>query len=210
MNRLLQSTGDLPPSTIAAQLVKSLTRGKNYSHHQDHQDRADFENLLRIFETEQDGARQKDTPEEAEECAKLIVVVVKAGLDALLRENPFEGQETIVKQALRSLGVIDVTIKQCPEVLQFHRSHQEADPKLCGPLYLWLVPKLLVVASNRQDQRLRSASATVLHNMVGIERKTRSKELRLLKIYPYVIGCIEGRFSDRQNADIMLRSAEIS
>ena len=208
MNGLLQSNGDLPPSTIAAQLVNNLTRGKHYPNHQDHQDhqdRADFENLLQIFETEQDGERHTDTPEEAEESAKLIVVVVKAGLDPLLRENPFQGHDVVVKQASRSLGVIDVTMKRCPQVLQFHRSHQEVDPKLCSPLYLWLVPKLLIVGSNRQDQRLVSASTAVLHTMMGIERRMRSKDLRLLNIYAYIIGCIEGRSSERHKVDILLK-----
>lgn len=190
MNSLPQPNGDLPPSTIAAQLVNSLTRGQQYPNYQD---RADFECLLQIFETEQDGEQHAGTHEEAEESAKLIDVVIKAGLDALLRDNPFESQDTLVTQASRSLGVMDITIKRCPEVLFFRGSQQEADSELCGPLYLWLVPKLLIVDSIGQNQVLHAASTKVLHSIIAVEREMRSKGPRLHHIHRYIIGCTRGK-----------------
>lgn len=190
MTGLPQSSGELPASTLAAQLVKNLTHVKQHSNHQD---RADFENLLQIFETEKKGERPVEVTEDVEESAKLVDVVVKAGLDALSRENPFEGLDTLVRKASRSLGVIDVTIRRCPEVLFFQAGEHDADPRLCGPLYLWLVPKLLVVAGNERFEELRPDVATVLRCSMAMEKKVRAKGARLHRIVRYIQGCIKGK-----------------
>ena len=195
---MLQPNGSLPPSTLAAQLVESLTRAKQHS---SHQDRADFENLLQIFETEQDREQHAETQEDVEESAKLIDVVVKAGIDPLCRDNPFEGPKTIVNQAIRSLLVIDVTIKQCSEVLYFRNSQQEVDSRFCGPLYLWLVPKLLVVGTYEQDEGLHSAAAAAIHTIIDVDRKIRLKDVRPHRFNRYTIGCVRGRSPEPSNAD---------
>ena len=192
MTGLPQSSGELPTSTLAAQLVNNLTRGKQHSNHQD---RADFENLLQIFEAEKNGEQQAEIAEDVGESAKLIDVVIKAGLDALSRENPFEGLDTLGKKASRSLGVIEVTIRRCPDVLFFQAGGQGGDPRLCAPLYLWLVPKLLVVAANEPFQELRPDVATVLHSSMAMEQKVRSKGARLNRISRYIQGCIKGKVS---------------
>ena len=189
-NGLGHASGELPNSTLAAQLVDSLTRGKQ---HPNHQDRADFESLLQILEADKKGGQLVDIIEEVEESAKLIDVVVKAGLDPLFRENPFEGQDNLAKQASRSLGAIEITIRRCPEVLLFQSVGHQAGARLCGPLYLWLVPKLLVVASNEQQQELRSNVAAVLQTSMAVEHRLRSKGAGFPRIFRYIQGCIKGK-----------------
>ena len=195
---MLQSNADLPPSTLAAQLVESLTRAKRCSNHRD---RADFENLLQIFETEQDRGQHAEIHEDVEESAKLIDVVVKAGLDPLCQDNPFEGRNTVVNQATRSLRVVDATIKRCSEVLCFQNSRRDADSRFCGPLYLWLVPKLLAVGTYEQDEGLHSAAAAVTHTIIDVDRKVRSKAVKPHRFNRYTIGCVRGRFPESSNAD---------
>lgn len=199
-----QPSGDLPPSTLAAQLVESLTRANQYSNHRD---RADFENLLQIFETEQDRRQHAETHEDVEESAKLIDVVVKAGIDPLCQDNPFAGRNTIVSQATRSLRVVDVTIKRCSEVLCFQNTLRDADSKFCGPLYLWLVPKLLVVGTYEQDEGLHSAAAAVTHTIIDVDRKIRLKDVKPHRFNRYTIGCVRGRFPEFSNADTAFRMA---
>ena len=199
-----QPNGDLPPSTLAAQLVESLTRAKQYS---DHRHRADFENLLQIFETEQDQEQHTETQEDVGESAKLIDVVAKAGIDPLCQNDPFEGRNVIVNQATRSLRVIDVTIKRCSEVLCFRNSRREADSRSCGPLYLWLVPKLLIVGTYEQDEGLHSAAAAVLHTIMDVDRKVRFKDVRPHTFNRFTIGCVQGRLPEPPNADASFRMA---
>ena len=189
---------DLPPSTLAAQLIESLTRAKQYS---GHRDRADFENLLQIFETEHDRGQHAETPEDVEESAKLIDVVVKAGIDPLCQDNPFEGRKTTVCQATRSLRVVDVTIKRCSEVLCFRNSREEVKSRFYGPLYLWLLPKLLSVGTYEQDESLHSAAASVIHTIIDVDRKISLKDERPHRFNRYTIGCVQGRLPETQNAD---------
>ena len=190
---MLQPNGDLPPSTLAAQLVESLTRAKQYS---DHRDRADFENLLQIFEIEQDRGQHAETQEDVEESAKLIDVVVKAGIDPLCQDNPFEGRSTTVNQATRSLRVVDVTIKRCSEVLCFRSNQGGADSRFCGPMYLWLVPKLLIISTYERDEGFHSAAASVIHTVIDVDRKIRSKDERPHRFNRYAIGCVQGRLPE--------------
>lgn len=202
---MMQPNGDLPTSTLAAQLLESLTRAKQYS---DHRVRTDFENLLQIFETEQDREQHAETQEDVEESAKLIDVVVKAGIEPLCQDSPFGGRSTIVNQATRSLHVIDATIERCSEVLYFRDSRRVADSIFCGPLYLWLVPKLLIVGTYEQDEGLYSAAAAVIHTIIGIDRKIRLKDGRPHKFNRYTIGCVRGRFPEFPNADASLSSMD--
>ena len=189
-NGFAHASGELPNSTLAAQLVDSLTRGKQ---HPNHQDRADFESLLQILEADKKGEQLVDIIEEVEESAKLVDVVVKAGIDPLFRESPFEGQDSLAKQASRSLGAIEITIRRCPEVLLFQRPGHQAGPMPCGPLYLWLVPKLLVVASNEQQQQLRSNVAAVLQTSMAVDHRLRSKGAGPRRVFRYIQGCIKGK-----------------
>ena len=207
MNGLVQPNEDLPSSMIAAQLVDNLTRGNQQS---GHQYRADFENLLQIFEAEQKAEHHAEILDDAGENAKLIDVVTKAGLDPLFRENPFEAQATLVKQASRSLGVINATLRKCPRALFFYSSQQEADPTLCSPLYLWLVPNLIVVGTNEQICDLRSAATKVLHTVIVIERKMSSKVARLHKVHRYILNCIRGRTSKFPKTEILSSTTRLT
>lgn len=187
-NGVLQQTGEPPVSTLAAQLVDNLTRGTQQSKHQD---REDFEQLLRIFETDSQDERFVDDPESREESIKLIDVVVKAGLDVLLRENPFEDRSILIRQAVRSLAVIELTIRRNSELLHTATGQDEAEKRSHGPLYLWLLPKLLATILCETDEEL---CFVVLRNIALLlsEKKTRTKLQKLHPIKNYMRGLIRG------------------
>jgi len=187
-NRQVQQTGEPPVSTLAAQLVDNLTRGTQQSKHQD---REDFEQLLRIFETDGQEERYVDDPEAREESIKLIDVVVKAGLNILFGENPFENRSFLLRQALRSLAVIELTIRRNFELLHTATGRDEADRKFHGPLYLWLLPKLLAIVLYETDEKFCFAVLRTISLLLP-ERKMRSKLPTLHPIKLYMQGLIRG------------------
>lgn len=187
-NGLPQQTGEPPVSTLAAQLVDNLTRGTQQSKHQD---REDFEQLLRIFETDSQEERYVDDPEAREESIKLIDVVVKAGLDVLFREDPFDDRIILVRQALRSLAVIELTIRRNSELLHTATGRDEADKRFHGPLYLWLLPKLLAIVICETDEKFCFAVLRTIALLLS-ERKMRAKLPRLHPIKHYMQGLIRG------------------
>ena len=194
-NGVLQQTGEPPVSTLAAQLVNNLTRGKQQSKHQD---REDFEQLLQIFETGSQEERHADGLEAREESIKLIDVVIKAGLDVLCKENPFENRGILIRQALRSLAVIEATLRGSFGLLHTATGKNESDTKVHGPLDLWLVPKLLTTVLYETNEEYGFAVSRTLAVVLASEKKTRLKLPRLHPIQRYFQGCIQGMHSKQK------------
>ena len=190
-NGLLQPTVEPPVSTLAAQLVDNLTRGTQQSKHQD---REDFEQLLRIFETDSQDERYVDDPEVREESIKLIDVVVKAGLDVLFRENPFEDRSHLIRQAVRSLAVIELTIRRNSELLHTATGQDGAEKRSQGPLYLWLLPKLLAIILCETDEEFCFKVLRTIALLLP-ERKMRTKLPTLHPIKNYMQELIRGMLS---------------
>ncbi|KAL8830885.1 MAG: hypothetical protein Q9191_001181 [Dirinaria sp. TL-2023a] len=187
-NGAAEQNGEPPVSTLAAQLVNNLTRPKQQSRHQD---REDFEQLLQVFDAESQDQGHVDPLVAREESIKLIDVVIKAGLDVLLRGSPFEDSRVPCERAIRSLKVIEVTLTRCPAVLY---ANDEGEPSVhfTGPIYLWLIPRLVNIAFQEVGQELYAAIASCLATIVSLERTIRSRSARLRPIYRYVQGCITG------------------
>lgn len=181
--------GDLPTSTLAAQLVDNLTRATQQSRHQD---REDFEQLLRIFETDSQNERLVDEPDSSDESIKLIDVVVKAGLDVLARDNPFEDRRVIIRQALRSLAVIEATLRRSPALLFMPQTQDEPTTRFHSPLYAWLMPKLWTSLVLEADEEFHSAVSQCLASIIASGKKMRSKAPRSQPLKRYVQGCIRG------------------
>lgn len=190
-NGSMHQNGEPPASTLAAQLVDNLTRAKQHSRHQD---REDFEQLLQIFEAEdQNQDQSRSDPRVAkEESIKLIDVVIKAGLDVLSRENPFEHLRGQNQRAIRSLKVVEVTLTRCPDALYANSNTEAPCTQLPGPVYLWLVPRLLNLTLHQVDVALLTALASTLAAVVSLERRLRSRLARLYPVCRYLQGCIKG------------------
>lgn len=191
-NGTQMQTGELPASTLAAQLVDNLTRGTQQSKHQD---REDFEQLLRIFETDSQEERYIDDPEAREESIKLIDVVIKAGLDVLARDNPFVDRATLVQQALRSLAVIELSIRRSSELLHTATGGDESHTKPRGPYYLWFMPRIFAASLYETDETFCFAVSQAIAIVLRSETKMRSKVLRLQPIKRYIQGLMKGSYS---------------
>ena len=194
----IQPIGEPPASTLAAQLVDNLTRATQQSRHQDQED---FEQLLRIFETGSPGERHVDDSESSEESIKLIDVVVKAGLEILSRDNPFEDRSALVRQALRSLAVIDATIRRSPALLLMPTSQDEPAAKIQMPFFSWLIFKLWSTIIHETDREIHLAVSRSIATLLALEKKTRSKVPKLQPIKRYIHGCIQGTHHEQRDSN---------
>ena len=181
LNELSQNA-EPPQSALAAQLVNHLTDGKR--HHRT-QDDETFRQLLREVLAAESGQIVRTEPLLTDSGVdyKLIYVVVKAGL-----ENP----KWDSRQATDSLTAIDFTIKRNPEVLFVAPQFQGPDPQPVGPLYLWLVPKLLALTGFLQDNEIIAGVLRVFTTLLVCERKTHVRRVNLRPVLKYVKGCING------------------
>ena len=190
--RPMLQTEDPPPSTLAAQIVNSLSKRKDHSKHQDQES---FTQLLReILDAGDENDRQSDSIEtNVEVNHKIIYVVVKSGIEVLFRDDPFNKKADLVKQGLSSLAVIGLTIRRSPEVLFFRINGYEPDPKLGGPLFLWLVPAFLSILAWDGDREIHKSTLQVLRTILNIERKTHSRGFKPQSILKFVQGCVKGK-----------------
>lgn len=157
-------TNLLPPSTIAAQLVKNHADFARGSRNTD--DTATFRQLL------QEILSKTSTPEtDVEVNHKLIQVVVEAGLDVLFQENPFAQWDILIPQAIDSLAVIKSTIIRQPATLLFADSNPTQALRQPN-LLVWLFPKVLLLACHPRADDLQSSLTSLLRCMVSTLSKT--------------------------------------
>ena len=181
LNELSQNAGP-PQSTLAEQLVNHLTDRKK--HHRT-QDDETFRLLLREILATESGQIVRTEPLLSDSGVdyKLIYVIVKAGLENLKLDS---------RQATDSLTAIDFTIKRNPEVLFVDPQFQGPDPQPVGPLYLWLVPKLLALTGFLQGNDIIAGVLRVFATLLVFARKTHARRVNLRPVLKYVKGCING------------------
>ncbi|KAI9721086.1 MAG: hypothetical protein M1812_002567 [Candelaria pacifica] len=161
-----RQNGEPPPSTIAAQIVDNLS---SVNREPRHHDQRDFEQLLSTIvgndgmSATSDGVIETDLNDNY----KLINVVTRAGLEVMLRNDPFAEKRHLLPQAMNSILVIQLTIQRTPAVL-FFKPHNVTDSsgKLQVPLFIWLLPKLLALLIVRDaddlQQKLMKLMSTIL------------------------------------------------
>ncbi|KAH7045160.1 hypothetical protein B0J12DRAFT_669729 [Macrophomina phaseolina] len=107
------SNGVPPPSTIAAQIVNNHSRAHDA---QQPTNNALFGQLLQEFLSDTSAEESS-----AETNLQLVSVVVEAGFNALLKENPF-GQDVLLSQAKDGVSVVRITIERNPELLFYSKT----------------------------------------------------------------------------------------
>ncbi|KAF2457856.1 hypothetical protein BDY21DRAFT_320173 [Lineolata rhizophorae] len=175
------AVGDMPLSTIAAQIVSNHS---NVASRRDAGDKNLFRQLLHEFLSDP----AADEPD-IEVNSKLILVVGEAGLDVLANDDPF-ALDILIPQAVDSLSVIKLTIRRKPELL-FYTSRSEAGLPSQPPLLLWLFPKLLRLLGRARLRRLESHVADVLELFVHVLALSRHKWRDTVPILLLYKTCIE-------------------
>lgn len=180
-----------PPSTYAAQIVDTLTKAKQQPKPDE---RELFQQLLReILGADEVPEPQAETVEtDINVNYRLIYVVVKAGLEVLLQDDPFQQQSVLSEQALNSLAVIQLTIERSPEVLFLIPSAHEPGFEPGGPLFLWLLPRLLSILGSGRDERVQEKAIDLIRAALSVQSRSSTLRERLHPAFKYTQGCIKG------------------
>ncbi|KAI9820333.1 MAG: serine/threonine-protein kinase M1 [Pycnora praestabilis] len=196
-----KANGDPPVSTIAAQIVNKLSdaSGQAVPGY-----RKEFDQLLLEILSTEDAASERGAVEtDLKVIYKLVYVVTRAGLQVLLRDDPFANSEQLLGQAQNSLAVIELTVERNPEVLFFHfQDTVEAEGKSYPVLFLWLLPKLLALLGHRNAENLHADLMRILSTFLVVTLRTPEVWLSgatLLKYYRDCINILLVKFEESRN-----------
>ncbi|KAK5172495.1 hypothetical protein LTR04_000014, partial [Oleoguttula sp. CCFEE 6159] len=152
-----RTNGDVPPSTIAAQIVQNHSHANGRRHVED---KTTFGQLLQEI-LGVSAAVEKDI----EVNYKLIAVVAEAGLDVLTRDDPFAPMISLIPQARDSIKVIEKTIRRNPGILLY--TGGPPDGSLDKPqLYQWLLPKVFSLLGRSRCEAIQEALQGLLSSCV--------------------------------------------
>ena len=187
-----QEDGEPPRSTLAVQLVNHFTDGKK---HPKNQDEETFRQLLsEVLSFDDERGSQGQTSDVGEEVSyKLIYVLLRAGLDTMMIEDPFSKQKEKSIQVIDCLSAVETTLKRCPGVLFVEASGQVSGPDRCGPLFIWLIPKILLILSHGQS--FKESSLRLLRTILCLERRAHSNGIQKYSVLKFMKGCIVGWYS---------------
>lgn len=188
---------EIPPSTLAAQIVDSLTDGSNNVRQDDH---ATFQQLLReILDAEQYDRTGSVNQSDVRLNCRLLYVIVKAGVEPVdIARTVHEGDEHS-QQIIRCLSVIDLTIRKCPDVLFASSSDGNPDVGPPGPVYIWLIPKLLFLLHVDQSSSIHVKVLSIIQNAIFNQARDRVAWEISYPILKYVQGAAFGGFSLPRN-----------
>ena len=187
-----QANGHPPPSTFAAQIVDNLASARRLSDSIDKQ--ADLRQLLQmILDADREGHVLSEAIETSIEVNyRLIYTIVRAGLEILSSDDPFDDARNVHVQALNTLAVVDLTIRRSPEVLFWTPNNDDPTGRPGGPLFLWLVPQLINLLNHMFDKEVSEGAVSVLSTMLSVQTRASTSKIRLHPVLKYVQGCIKG------------------
>jgi serine/threonine-protein kinase ATR len=146
---------DVPPSTMAAQLISNLTT-INKPVRQVEQD--DLQRLMAEVSTLENSATEAvdiDIDVQLDHKHKLIYVFARAVLERLSKDDPFMNVPQLTSQAADALDIFMSAIKETPDVLNYvlgpgnylqQRGHE--------PLWIWLFPRILKLLHRSHCEKL--------------------------------------------------------
>ena len=188
----LHQNTDPPQSSLAVQLVKHFTEGQKYPKNQDQEI---FRQLLHeLLDADNDQQLQAETLRTNSDVNyKLILVVVKAGLELRANEDPFAEQGHRHKQVTDSLAAVNVTIQRSPAALFFVPRTQEGSLGHEGPLFLWLIPRLLVLIDQNKAVKDNDNVLKVLGTICSQRRNSHVERMKVNPIHQYFKSLLHGK-----------------
>ncbi|KAF2791318.1 hypothetical protein K505DRAFT_376871 [Melanomma pulvis-pyrius CBS 109.77] len=177
------ANGNPPPSTIAAQIVNNAS---NINAQQQPGSKVAFAQLLKEF------LNDPSTDEPSSQLnAQLISVIAEAGLDALLRDDPF-AQGQLIEQGIDSIAAIKLSIQRRPHLLFSARNgEEEGIPR--PPLFIWLFPKLLSLLDQPNLEQIHGYVQDLLGTFIGVLARTPNlcrQAMSVLKLYQSCVDSI--------------------
>lgn len=131
-----------PPSTLAAQLVQSITTSGQSNGRPDETN--ELKRLFGVIERIKNQPEMLKTNEERlEDNHMLIYVYTRLALDGLKWDEPFANYAQLRSEALKAISFLQVTIKETPAVLKYTTDGISFLFRGQEPLWLWLLPRVL-------------------------------------------------------------------
>lgn len=185
----IQTTnGDVPPSSIAAQLADNIAIT-----HQDSstQDRQNFQSLIREILEGNDHIWQADgsTSSNAVVSSRLICVIVQAGLNVPTSRSSTDQSQGRSLDVIKSLQAIDLTLSRSPAALF---QPLDFDSASGFPLFAWLVPKVLVEIGDWKFNDIERLVLNLVQRSFSIAERATTRLRRTSRILGYLRGYIKG------------------
>ena len=181
------SYGDLPPSTRAAQLAEHFASATGRG---EDKNQESFQLLLDEVLAGNVEPSTNDVPLETQVNARLIFVIVRAGIDAALSPSPFVNRSSLAKQLNDSLKATVLTIERCPAVLRAKAPLEDHPRGTNLPFHLWLIPKVLAAASFTNADGIHENVTAVIASCV---RATKVDRSLVVPVDVYVKGLVRGQ-----------------
>lgn len=153
-----RASGEMPPSTLAAQIVQSHLKLDKRSNSRD---RVNFRQLLEELQT-----LPNVDESDINSNYLLVTVILQAGLESFKDIDPFNQTTAVNDDVLASLDVIDLVIRQTPGVLFLESAGaNDPDSQLCWKI----LPQLFALLSRPdEDHAILRKVAKLLSSMISI------------------------------------------
>ena len=125
---------------------------------------------------------------------ELVSVVVRAGLEILLQEDPFADKEHLMSVATKSLEAIKIVVTTVPGLL-LGNSKATTSPAAVvvhSPLYLWLLPRLMALVARPHMESLQEELIELLQLVLRAVEKSVDSMLHTRNLLWYLQACITG------------------
>ncbi len=184
-------------SKRAAQVVNNLSRTTGTKGQLKGDDRESFEQLLSEMLNASNDSSGEGSFTEADFSTNynLVSVVTRAGLDVLLEDDPFANVEHLISVATGSLTVLSAIFQKHPDLLFDDPPNDVPGGVVQPPMYIWLLPRLLVLVGRRQLDDLQDALANALRSIVRVASQSMRSATNSTKLFEYLRGCVRGLLS---------------
>ncbi|KAL8849305.1 MAG: hypothetical protein Q9221_005715 [Calogaya cf. arnoldii] len=184
-----QTNGDVPPSTLAAQIADRMVVGNHES--RDH-DNENFQLLLQELLEASDPTSQPEsnTADDAAVNSRLICVIVRAGLGKARTGSSVDEQSKRESDSVRSLQAIDLIISRYPDTI-FHPLGAFDSSIVPGfPLFAWLLPRILAEVKELESHETEEYVLAIIKRSMLLTGKTGARYGRSSPITKYIRDCI--------------------
>ena len=173
---------NVPPSTIAAQIVQNHDLATSGRQFQDHEL---FGQLLQEILAHSE-AEYADTVT----LYRLVTIVIKGGLLALGHNDPFTSKEKYISRAITSIKVIELTIRRSPEIL-LDSSLSDVKDGLRPPLFLILFSSVITVLGYDDIEKLLPFIRKLLYCCIQEILNTADLWLRAFALIDLYQSCVQ-------------------
>lgn len=182
--------GPPPPSTLAAQLVQSITTSTRPSALPDETN--ELKRLFAVIERIKNQPEAlKSNRERIEHNHMLIYVYTRVVLEGLKWDDPFANHTNVCAEALKAISFLQITINETPAVLNYTTDGTAFLSRGQEPLWLWLLPRVLRMLGLNSCRSLTPMIQQLCQSFLTASQRNGT----LWRLHPAVQDYFQGNFS---------------